>query len=327
MDKAEEGRQQLLELLGESGGRSTDDVIRALTYREIGVSPATDLATVIARPDDFRERLLEELALTPAEVQARAEAAPDERHAYCLHSFALYLLALWREPRAFRPIVEYLTADPAAADEQLDLSLTEDVPAILARTYDDSELGPLKTIIETSGAPLFVRGACVRGLHAMVRLGKLDRSAVVTYLEAVAQSLDHEAEQEFIEVSAMDLAAFGDERLWSVIDNWLAEGLIDETFLRRADIEAVYNAPYDEVNEELTRRERFDELIDYLVGWAWFNVSDPRELAPVDVADDDLDDEPEEPYVRGGRKIGRNEPCPCGSGKKYKKCCLTAGSD
>jgi SWIM/SEC-C metal-binding protein len=24
-----------------------------------------------------------------------------------------------------------------------------------------------------------------------------------------------------------------------------------------------------------------------------------------------------------GPKIGRNDPCPCGSGKKYKKCCLT----
>ena len=23
-----------------------------------------------------------------------------------------------------------------------------------------------------------------------------------------------------------------------------------------------------------------------------------------------------------GSKIGRNGPCPCGSGKKYKKCCL-----
>ena len=22
------------------------------------------------------------------------------------------------------------------------------------------------------------------------------------------------------------------------------------------------------------------------------------------------------------KKVGRNEPCPCGSGKKYKKCCL-----
>ena len=26
------------------------------------------------------------------------------------------------------------------------------------------------------------------------------------------------------------------------------------------------------------------------------------------------------PYVREGRKVGRNEPCPCGSGKKYKQC-------
>jgi len=25
--------------------------------------------------------------------------------------------------------------------------------------------------------------------------------------------------------------------------------------------------------------------------------------------------------VRGGEKVGRNDPCPCGSGKKYKKCC------
>ncbi len=31
------------------------------------------------------------------------------------------------------------------------------------------------------------------------------------------------------------------------------------------------------------------------------------------------------PVRREGPKIGRNDPCPCGSGKKYKKCCLTAG--
>jgi preprotein translocase subunit SecA len=27
-----------------------------------------------------------------------------------------------------------------------------------------------------------------------------------------------------------------------------------------------------------------------------------------------------QPVVKGA-KVGRNEPCPCGSGKKYKKCC------
>jgi preprotein translocase subunit SecA len=29
---------------------------------------------------------------------------------------------------------------------------------------------------------------------------------------------------------------------------------------------------------------------------------------------------PAEPFVREGRKVGRNELCPCGSGKKYKQC-------
>ena len=29
----------------------------------------------------------------------------------------------------------------------------------------------------------------------------------------------------------------------------------------------------------------------------------------------------EQPIVREDPKIGRNDPCPCGSGKKYKKCC------
>jgi len=28
-----------------------------------------------------------------------------------------------------------------------------------------------------------------------------------------------------------------------------------------------------------------------------------------------------ETYRREKPKVGRNDPCPCGSGKKYKKCC------
>lgn len=28
------------------------------------------------------------------------------------------------------------------------------------------------------------------------------------------------------------------------------------------------------------------------------------------------------PIVRAGSRLGRNDPCPCGSGRKYKKCCM-----
>jgi hypothetical protein len=32
-----------------------------------------------------------------------------------------------------------------------------------------------------------------------------------------------------------------------------------------------------------------------------------------------------EPLKRPGSKLGRNDPCPCGSGKKFKKCCAKEG--
>jgi len=35
--------------------------------------------------------------------------------------------------------------------------------------------------------------------------------------------------------------------------------------------------------------------------------------------------QPGQTYRRDTPKVGRNDPCPCGSGKKYKKCCGTAG--
>ena len=38
--------------------------------------------------------------------------------------------------------------------------------------------------------------------------------------------------------------------------------------------------------------------------------------------DDDSDADLTQPIHNEGRKVGRNDPCPCGSGKKYKKCCL-----
>jgi preprotein translocase subunit SecA len=39
------------------------------------------------------------------------------------------------------------------------------------------------------------------------------------------------------------------------------------------------------------------------------------------VAKPDVPKVPAEPVRREGGKVGRNDPCPCGSGKKYKKCC------
>ena len=50
-----------------------------------------------------------------------------------------------------------------------------------------------------------------------------------------------------------------------------------------------------------------------------------RELNPDDyehaISDESDYFAPQDP-VKKDKKVGRNNPCPCGSGKKYKKCCL-----
>lgn len=61
------------------------------------------------------------------------------------------------------------------------------------------------------------------------------------------------------------------------------------------------------LNERLQERyEIVDAGDDWIEadGWNWMTQEEVRQ-----------------PYVRNTPKIGRNDPCPCGSGKKYKRCC------
>jgi len=55
-------------------------------------------------------------------------------------------------------------------------------------------------------------------------------------------------------------------------------------------------------------------------GWHYIIELEPDK--PEDISDLERALNPQEPVV--SRKVGRNEPCPCGSGKKYKKCCGAA---
>ncbi len=48
-------------------------------------------------------------------------------------------------------------------------------------------------------------------------------------------------------------------------------------------------------------------------------LSPPEEVAAAALTPP-AEEKPSQPFVRHGGKVGRNEPCPCGSGKKYKQC-------
>jgi preprotein translocase subunit SecA len=64
------------------------------------------------------------------------------------------------------------------------------------------------------------------------------------------------------------------------------------------------------VQEPPPRTSEFEFKHEAFEGLPEEAASQPEQEAP----------EQHQPFVRDGRKVGRNEPCPCGSGKKYKHC-------
>ncbi len=86
------------------------------------------------------------------------------------------------------------------------------------------------------------------------------------------------------------------------------------------------------------RKPGFARTVEAELGWwAWFQPIAGRDFdldskfdidnyrdfmrQEMDRYDHSLPAPIEEPYVRPSAKVGRNDPCPCGSGKKFKKCC------
>ena len=71
----------------------------------------------------------------------------------------------------------------------------------------------------------------------------------------------------------------------------------------------------DALNEKKT-----DFLTDKYIGIQKKLISSKKGMPDYSETFDDFNEETT-PFVRESQKIGRNVPCPCGSGKKYKKCC------
>ena len=113
------------------------------------------------------------------------------------------------------------------------------------------------------------------------------------------------------------LAPYGWEELW----NSETEGQLLSIPLVAGEMDPAWPP------EPLTK-ERSDELLQWMIAGAaraYKHFEEARRSGVQSMLDEeegfDDDDYYPDTFVRGAPKVGRNEPCPCGSGKKFKKCC------
>lgn len=157
---------------------------------------------------------------------------------------------------------------------------------------------------------------------------KLRKEDIISMLESRADELYHEKEK-----------MFGEERFREVERAVLLESVdrawmdhIDAMDELKGSIGLQAYAQRDPVNEyRIQGAEMFDNMVEEIkenTVRKIFTVI-PREEAirriqiakPLDTGDDGTLEKKKKTVVRTSAKVGRNDPCPCGSGKKYKNCC------
>ena len=101
----------------------------------------------------------------------------------------------------------------------------------------------------------------------------------------------------------------------------LKDGIHLRSYAQQDPIVAFRNESYDMFDEmTATIREKTVEMLLMITPKRREDV-ERRAVAKVTAASSAGDDSVKPSPVRKSKKIGPNDPCPCGSGKKYKKCC------
>jgi hypothetical protein len=120
--------------------------------------------------------VLEELAASPASFV--------ERQDYMLHIFAMYLLAQFREKRAYRPLVTIVSAPGDIPDRLLGDTLTEGLTQLLGSVYD-GDPRPLYGLVEDANVEGYVRSAAIDTFLVLWSSGQMSRDEVVAYYRSL----------------------------------------------------------------------------------------------------------------------------------------------
>lgn len=282
-------------------------------------------------------------AITPILLDCLRTAADDPQRVAAipgamLHIYAMYLLAQFQERAAYPLLVKLFSTPGEVCFDLAGDVVTEDLDRILIAVCG-GDLEPIKRMIEDPTVNEYVRSSCMRSLVTLVLRGDLERESAIDYFRTLfTDKLSREPG--FVWGSLIiDCCDLCPEELLPEIERAFADGLVD-TFLIGLDSVEQSIAEGREAAMQLGRRSRRGPITDTVAEiqcWACFDEEESP-AAPLmppmpPMETDDLPrttkggSPPPTPTVvrstpAGYEKVGRNDPCPCGSGKKYKKCCL-----
>ena len=199
---------------------------------------------------------------------------------------------------------------------------------------------PIKKLIEDSEVEEFAKWGCMTAFVVMVNMGTLPREDVMAYFKELLQSkLQRKPSHAWDGLVNSCLDLYPGEVHDDIMKAY-EDGLVNAGSVGPSDVEASLSLGLDGCMQELATNHHAQPITDTVGELEWWASFEPEEEEPATASVSSspvvqaspapqpqqyVEKEPSEPFARSAPKVGRNSPCPCGSGRKFKKCCGAKG--
>ncbi len=263
----------------------------------------------------------------------RAEELAEDRE-YIAHFYALLLLAQFRETRAYPLVVRFASLPTAVLDSLSDDFTNDPLPRILASVSGGEIIG-IQSLIEDESADQWARSAAIEALIILDAIGAKNRDEIVEYFTMLFRGRLQRRPSYVWDALVSCTCKLHPAELMDDISEAYAEGLADPTVANLDKAKSDLAAGKQVMLDRLAANPAFrliDDTLAEMEDWECFQEESAKQVRSFERARQLAEymqelGRPQPPtsftpvVQRYAPKIGRNEPCPCGSGKKYKKCC------
>jgi hypothetical protein len=284
------------------------------------------------------------------EINARLIAVIEETHRAARegnvtagngHIFAMLLLAEFEDTSAFDSVAALCSLPSDTLDRLFGDFITEDLGRVLA-SLSGGRIDRLAALVEDRTRDEYVRGAALSAVAALVPRRMLPEAAAADYLRYLLRGgLEREPSAVWDEAGNLVLDLYVAD-LFDDLRAVMRAGLIAPGVMGPPDIDDAIREGRAQLRARLDANPHYAPVRDVVAATEWWSHSSAG-ADDADADDDDSEhwDDDEDAFHhcddpscadhapttvrRGAPKVGRNDPCPCGSGRKYKKCCLEAG--
>jgi hypothetical protein len=313
----------LEQLTAESWRRSADEVDEEATEAERILNDLTTSGPLLV--EAIRAAGANRDAMVPLFVEAidrctGAENSPSIRNALF---YMFHLLGEWREKSAYRSLARLLRQPADEVEGILGDAITETSHRVMAAVFD-SDPQPLYEVILEPAADEFIRSRMCETLAMLALNGELPHEEATRFLRACYSDLKPRDECFVWQGWQSAIAMLGLVELKPLVEQAFQLGYISPSWLSfkhfEGDLQRAIEHPARLPWQPDAEFEPFGDTIEELSGWSGFEPDDDESVERDEAAWQP--EPPNVPAVNPFKGIGRNDPCPCGSGKKFKKCCL-----